>query len=84
MGKENLRKFIFVFIFLVGLIEKYIQDNMLMTKNRDMVYFIGQMEYNIRDRGIMVNNKEKVNILIIKDNLRQENGKKVNKYCCLR
>ena len=57
-AKENSR-YLLYFNFLVGLMGENMWENILMIKNRGMVYFIGLTEDNIRDNGLMANNMEK-------------------------
>jgi len=66
---------------LIGLMDEYMKDNILMIKCMDMVHFIGLMEENIKVLGKMENNMEKDNIIYLMVNLKLENGlmvKKVN------
>lgn len=62
--------------FSLGLMEESMMENIMMTRNKVMVFLPGQMVVNMKATGKMVNNMVKDYITQPKARLKKVNGKR--------
>ena len=67
-------------VYLFGLMEENMKENINKIKKKDLVYSNGQMVESLEDNGKMVNKMEKENFIVLNlKNGEKESGKMVKK-----